>query len=254
MHFAFPNSMAMTELRQSGFQIKTDYFFPGRDNVEVTPCVPVSNTDDDVQNDSEFRRVETATAANEFSRGGLDFSDVLDIVNPLQHLPVISSLYRSLTGDDISPVARIAGGALYGGPLGLISSVVNTAVEGVTGKDIGGNIIAVLFDESDGSSEVQSDEAALLSQNDHNNHNLAPLIPEIKADHSLPSQADVSGQFVPQLSPTAFDAILKSMNDAPRLTGRHGLAAGAETPPVGKGTIRDAGLEIHQILRAHSRQ
>jgi len=45
---------------------------------------------------------------------------------------------------------------------------------------------------------------------------------------------------------------LNSINDAPTQAGRQGLAAGAEMSPVSKGTIRDAGLEINRILRAHA--
>src|SRR5690606_5431091 len=71
---------------------------------------------------------------------------VRDVINPLQHLPVISTIYRHITGDDISPVARIAGGALYGGPVGLAMGVVNAAVESNTGKDIGQTMLAMAFD------------------------------------------------------------------------------------------------------------
>ncbi|MDP2148819.1 MAG: hypothetical protein Q8K13_04155 [Parvibaculum sp.] len=69
---------------------------------------------------------------------------VIDIINPLQHIPVISTMYRHITGDEISPVARIAGGALFGGPVGLAAGVVNAAVENSTGKDIGGNMLAMV--------------------------------------------------------------------------------------------------------------
>ena len=31
-----------------------------------------------------------------------EFHDVIDIVNPLQHLPVINILYRGITGDEIT--------------------------------------------------------------------------------------------------------------------------------------------------------
>ena len=34
-----------------------------------------------------------------FGSDGFSFLDVLDIINPLQHLPVISTLYRQVTGD-----------------------------------------------------------------------------------------------------------------------------------------------------------
>ena len=34
--------------------------------------------------------------------GGISFSDVLDIVNPLQHIPVVSTVYRMITSGQIS--------------------------------------------------------------------------------------------------------------------------------------------------------
>lgn len=69
---------------------------------------------------------------------------VIDIINPLQHIPVISTMYRHITGDEISPVARIAGGALFGGPIGLAAGIANAAVEDSTGKDIGETMLAMV--------------------------------------------------------------------------------------------------------------
>ena len=34
--------------------------------------------------------------------GSISFSDVLDIVNPLQHISVVSTVYRMITGGHIS--------------------------------------------------------------------------------------------------------------------------------------------------------
>ncbi len=76
---------------------------------------------------------------------GFTFGDFVDLINPLQHLPVVSTIYRALTGDEISPGARIVGDTLFGGIPGLIGSVINTAVEEFTGKDLGEHAIA-LFD------------------------------------------------------------------------------------------------------------
>ena len=36
-----------------------------------------------------------------FGEDGFTFADFLDIINPLQHIPVLSTLYRHLTGDTI---------------------------------------------------------------------------------------------------------------------------------------------------------
>lgn len=72
------------------------------------------------------------------------FKELLDIINPLQHLPVISTIYRRITGDEIDPVAKVAGGALYGGLIGLGLSVADVAVEKMTGEDTGDHVMDML--------------------------------------------------------------------------------------------------------------
>jgi hypothetical protein len=79
-----------------------------------------------------------------FGREGFSFKDFLDILNPLNHIPVIGSLFRSATDQTINPGARLIGGALYGGPVGFAVAAINTAVEAESGADIGGHLIAAL--------------------------------------------------------------------------------------------------------------
>ncbi|HEY5346602.1 MAG TPA: hypothetical protein VIJ72_00305 [Rhizomicrobium sp.] len=78
------------------------------------------------------------------SDDGWDFSfkNLLDIVNPLQHIPVISTIYRKLTGDVPATPEKIAGDTLYGGAIGFVSSLADTAFEAVTGKDFGDTVLA----------------------------------------------------------------------------------------------------------------
>ncbi len=64
-----------------------------------------------------------------FGDDGLSFRDLLDLVNPLQHIPFVGNFYRKLTGDTIDPALRVAGGALFGGPLGALLSVGSLVVE-----------------------------------------------------------------------------------------------------------------------------
>ena len=68
--------------------------------------------------------------------------DFLDIVNPLQHIPVVNKIYRNLTGDEIHPVTQIAGGALYGGALGAAGSALNATLEYETGHDVASAVYA----------------------------------------------------------------------------------------------------------------
>jgi hypothetical protein len=72
------------------------------------------------------------------------FHDFLDIINPLQHLPVISTVYRWVTGDTIGAVPRMIGDAIYGGPIGFVTGLVNAEVKQESGKDVGEQVIAML--------------------------------------------------------------------------------------------------------------
>ena len=75
---------------------------------------------------------------------GFGFGDVLDIINPLQHLPVIGTIYRKITGDTIKPFSNIVGGALFGGPIGAASGAINLAVKEGTGKDLAENALSIV--------------------------------------------------------------------------------------------------------------
>lgn len=74
---------------------------------------------------------------------GFTFGDLIDLVNPLQHIPGVSTFYRELTGDQIDPGARLLGGSVFGGIAGAVSALVNVIVEDATGRDIGENVVAL---------------------------------------------------------------------------------------------------------------
>jgi len=60
-------------------------------------------------------------------------SAFLDGLNPLHHVPVVGMIYRAVTGEHIEAPVRIAGSvltsALYGGPLGVLGTVVLSFAE-----------------------------------------------------------------------------------------------------------------------------
>jgi len=66
----------------------------------------------------------------------VELSDVIDVINPLQHIPVVSTLYRMVSGDEIGTGARVAGGALYGGPIGVAAAGLVAAAEEISGGTI----------------------------------------------------------------------------------------------------------------------
>jgi hypothetical protein len=83
-----------------------------------------------------------------WGRDGFGFDDLLDVVNPLQHLPGIGQLYRHLTGDDIGVLPQIAGGLLFGGPLGAAASMVSAGIEAGTGKTPAAHALAALQEDA----------------------------------------------------------------------------------------------------------
>lgn len=72
----------------------------------------------------------------------LSFGDILEMINPLQHIPLVSNLYQNATGAKISPLAHMIGGAILGGPLGFAMAGVNAVFEEGTGKSLLENIIS----------------------------------------------------------------------------------------------------------------
>lgn len=95
----------------------------------------------------------------------LTFWDVLDIVNPLQHIPIVNSIYRAVTGDQIKPAMQIAGGALFGGVIGGAVAIANAVVEEVSGDSITGHIVSGLGFGDDKTAVAQAPAAAQPGQN-----------------------------------------------------------------------------------------
>lgn len=86
-------------------------------------------------------------------KSAFGFGDLIDIVNPLQHIPIVATIYRNLTGDRIGMAPRVIGGALWGCIGGLVSGVVNSLVEFFTGKDIGDHVYAAVSPTPDTSAK-----------------------------------------------------------------------------------------------------
>ena len=70
--------------------------------------------------------------------------DALDLINPLQHIPGISTLYRDLTGDTIKPEMKLAGATALGGVFGFFAGLADAVMTQQTGRDMGQTILAAL--------------------------------------------------------------------------------------------------------------
>jgi hypothetical protein len=84
--------------------------------------------------------------------GKFGWDDVLDIVNPLQHIPLVNIAYRHFTGDQINGSAELLGGVAFG-PFSALAAIADLAVKSTTGKDIGENVIAMLTGDHDDGTE-----------------------------------------------------------------------------------------------------
>lgn len=96
-----------------------------------------------------------------FGKDGPSFGDIVDIINPFQHIPLISNIYRDMLGDTISPAARIAGSALFFGPIGAAFAVANVALQGATGKDAGDHMVALMKEHGTPAETAVADAGAV---------------------------------------------------------------------------------------------
>ena len=116
----------------------------------LRPRQSLQNIGDKKEDEDENKKGRDFQA---FGPDGFTFLDFVDIINPLQHIPVVSSLYRDMTGDEIDPGSRMAGGALFGGPIGIFAAMTNIALEKETGMDMGDHAIAWITGEDAATAE-----------------------------------------------------------------------------------------------------
>jgi len=177
--------------------------------------------------------VAPADAAAPEDDDGISFYDVLDIINPLHHLPVISSIYRAVSGDEIGPVARIMGGGLFGGVIGAAVSLADVVLQKASGDYLGGHIITALFGGDDAApadgapTRLAAGSAPPADATSLANATLAP-----QASATPPPGRSA----IPAISASAFEALTASADASPPAAPpnpRAGLAytQAAHTPP-----------------------
>lgn len=182
-----------------------------------------------------------ATADGKQHRGlfgpeGFTFSSFLDIINPLQHIPVVNTIYRAVTGDTIENGPRLIGGALFGGPLGLAASVVNGIIDEETGKDIGSHALAAIgIDDGTG-----RDSTIGLAQNGPPPETMAEAMPGTQAwvgtvngplaANAATASAPTTSAIAPQNVAQLRARVSGERETAPRDTGPRTVAEAATIP------------------------
>lgn len=149
-------------------------------------------TDFVLRNQDYARKLATqpapaATDSNADSDSGFSFGDLLDIVNPLQHIPVVSTIYRHLTGDGIGVGEKIAGDTLYGGLVGFLGSVGDAIFTQVTGKSVGDTAYAALIGSDVGAptTAVASNETPPPNEQITNPGTMVPVMAAYRASGQL---------------------------------------------------------------------
>jgi hypothetical protein len=146
-------------------------------NKTITPQGFAPNGQEDISFDQLIAApsTEKGSIAQKYTRDSnpeyadVSIGDFVDIINPLHHIPLLGNLYRGITGDEIKPPARIMGGGIYGGPIGMASAMVNTVIEDQTGGDIGENMMSA-FSPSEPSTKNSIQNGSLTENRSPENH------------------------------------------------------------------------------------
>ncbi|WP_417835484.1 hypothetical protein [Thalassospira tepidiphila] len=189
-----------------------------------------------------------------FGEDGFEFTDFLDVINPLQHIPGVGMIYRSLTGDEIGNGARVAGGGLFGGVFGLAGAAIDAVVDAVTGDDTGTHFMAMVEDGFGGSgiddgtavadagnANAPTNQATTVAQNGAYQGDL--VLPWMTGPQSQ-SVSPAEQATIVQSAPTApVDQAMLASNDA---TGSTGVRASDLNVPWAQGAQVVQGAQVAQ--------
>ncbi|MGB1077706.1 MAG: hypothetical protein ACPG05_05300 [Bdellovibrionales bacterium] len=131
---------------------------------------------------------KASNSAEEFG-----FNDLVDMINPLQHIPLVNMAYQKITGDNIKPISQVIGGAVYGGAIGAGGALANVAIEAKTGKDIGEHAIAMVDLPASQSTQYQTQRINRHENNDDPETNLNNALKALEQmdAHSAIAYADL---------------------------------------------------------------
>ncbi len=169
------------------------------------------------------------------------FADLLDIINPLQHIPLVSSVYRALTGDEIKPSARILGATLYGGPVGLVASTSMAVVQEAAGGSPTDMMVASLLGTDEAApAEDSTDFAAAQAE-----EGLSPASGPAPATAPAPADQAPAGPLAPRptspvAAPPAGPIVAPTAQPlVPAQAGRPAAPPPAPAPAAGAATAAD---------------
>jgi hypothetical protein len=116
----------------------------GADGVWEFPRMP-DKDEREMMIGQKWRVVESEESRKLFlgPDGEFGWDDFVDLINPLQHIPLVNIAYRAITGDEIYGAARMVDAAL--GPLAGVSTAIDLMFRNVTGQSMASNAVSALF-------------------------------------------------------------------------------------------------------------
>lgn len=194
-------------------------------------------------------------------KAGFSFAGFLDMINPLQHIPIVSSIYRRITGDEITPVGRIAGDTLFFGVVGLANALANTLLEKVTGKDAGDHVMSAMLGKNEQAPAPQND--AVLAGDDDGVNNTLAATAQPEALRGTVTVIPKGGMASAPLDAATLDALARSIGSAEPLAHlaaplesaapKH-APSGSANPDTGRAgalSYNDALIRMQQGLEAY---
>jgi len=184
---------------------------------------------------AQIARTEAAReqAASLRDLADLGAGDFLDILNPLHHVPLVGTAYRHLTGDEIAAPAKLAGAAIYGGPVGFAAQAGQEVIAQAEGQRPEATILAALTGQKPDKAVARAERGTPAPPNDQ----LAQSAPAPAAGPTAPSAPSAESGPRPAPSPgsaaeRSAESMAKSRGGAdsepapaPALTGRAALRA-----------------------------
>jgi hypothetical protein len=138
-----------------------------------TIAMDSANTSSNMATDESTGNTGINTLAQfAFGENGFDLNDGFDIFNVLQHIPIVSAIYQDTTGgEDISAVSKLAGGYLFGGPIGIAFSALDLVLESFSGNSINDSLVNFdygnIFDDVDNESVDNKPQATGQQQDEY---------------------------------------------------------------------------------------
>jgi hypothetical protein len=153
-----------------------------------------------------------------FSEEGPSFRDVLDAINPLNHIPIVSSLFEEAAGHQASTAARLAGGTLLGGPIGFIASLASVIFESETGASPAETLYAAVTGDSLAGAPTQVAQAEPAPDSAATQTAQAAPVTPVSSDAAL-ALASLDQQTQAALSTSSHIHAARTTTDVARASG-----------------------------------